>query len=183
LNYKESKMEEQFTKADLKSGMIVKNRKGDTFIVFNNYFADNENKLIGKEGYNLLSNYKNNLLNVAHSDLDIMQIYKPLVEPDVLKFSGVLIWQREEETIESLKNKLKELQNKIDELEGWHNYPEYIPPVDSPIYKRVSIECDVMLNDGTIYKNKPGLNSIFYCVDCNCWEGVEGKVIKWRPSK
>jgi hypothetical protein len=113
-------MEAQFTKADLRTGMIVKNRKGETYIVFNNYFADSENKLIRKDGYDLLSSYKDNLLSVTHSDLDIMQIYKPIAEPDVLRFSGNLIWQREEETVEFLKKQIENLQRAVEELRGWN---------------------------------------------------------------
>ena len=80
-------------KTELKSGMIVEYHNGKKRLIVNN-------NLIGDDAYTCLSNYSDDLRNIAHSDLDIMKVYNynapggfnRLLEDDNL----VLIWEHKE---------------------------------------------------------------------------------------
>lgn len=56
-------------KSDLKSGMVVETREGELYLVVG-YFITKE------DGHNLLTNYKENLLNNNHYYLDIVKVYE-----------------------------------------------------------------------------------------------------------
>lgn len=111
-------MEKEFTKTDLKSGMVIE-YNDKTFgrrLVAGDY-------LIGRDGYSELNNYEDNLIN-NNANLEIVKIYKiryggcfnDLMEDENLK----LIWERKETkemTGEEMKQKLEELTGEKIEIE------------------------------------------------------------------
>lgn len=108
----------EFTKADLKDGMVVE-YQDKTFgrrLVAGDY-------LIGEDGYSELNNYADNLIN-NNVNLEIVKIYKiryggcfnDLMEDKNLK----LIWERSEPkkmTTEEMRQKLEELTGEKIEFE------------------------------------------------------------------
>lgn len=97
----ENEMNKEFTKSDLKTGMIVETREGIKYVVLLNacMFGDlivNGNDLC----WNGLSNYNDELIeHHGYNELDIVKVYKPkhpytihTFEEDALE----LIWEREE---------------------------------------------------------------------------------------
>lgn len=104
-------MKEEFTKSDLKDGMIVEYRDGRRRLVVNNF-------LIGKEGYYNLNYYSENMKDKDSSDRDIMRVFK-IDTNTVLDYifsneSPELIWERKEVK----KMTVKEMQRKLEELTG-----------------------------------------------------------------
>lgn len=103
-------MQKEFTKADLKDGMVVEyndNSFGKRLVV--------GDFLIGEDGYADLGDYNENLKNVV-SDLEIVRVYKikcmgkisSIMEDHNLE----LIWERKEPkkmTVEEMRQKLEEL--------------------------------------------------------------------------
>ena len=103
-------MQEEFTKADLRDGMVVEyndNCFGKRLVT--------GGFLIGEDGYSDLGDYNENLKNVA-SGLEIVRVYKikcmgkisSIMEDHNLE----LIWERKEPkkmTVEEMKQKLEEL--------------------------------------------------------------------------
>ena len=101
-------MQKEFTKADLKSGMVVEYRDGDRRLVIDKY-------LIGKNAHYELSTYNENL-EEGYPRLTIMKVFKirqraileRILDDDNLE----LIWEREEPkkmTVEEMRQKLEEL--------------------------------------------------------------------------
>lgn len=103
-------MRKEFTKADLKDGMVVEyndNSFGIRLVV--------GDFLIGEDGYADLGDYNENLKNVV-SDLEIVRVYKIKC---MGKISSImhdgnleLIWERKEPkkmTVEEMRKKLEEL--------------------------------------------------------------------------
>lgn len=103
-------MDKEFTKVDLKSGMVVEYN--------DNYFGKRlviGGFLIGEDGYSDLGDYNENLKNVA-SGLEIVRVYKikcmkkisSIMHDDNLE----LIWERKKlkkMTVEEMRQKLEEL--------------------------------------------------------------------------
>ena len=103
-------MQKEFTKSDLKDGMVVKyndNCFGKRLVI--------GGFLIGEDGYADLGDYNENLKSMA-SDLEIVRVYKI---KHMGKFSSImknhkleLIWERKEPkkmTVEEMRKKLEEL--------------------------------------------------------------------------
>lgn len=103
-------MNKEFTKSDLKDGMVVKyndNCFGKRLVI--------GGFLIGEDGYADLGDYNENLKSMA-SDLEIVRVYKI---KHMGKFSSImknhkleLIWERKEPkkmTVEEMRQKLEEL--------------------------------------------------------------------------
>lgn len=101
-------MQKEFTKADLKDGMVVEYRDGDRRLVINEC-------LVGKDSHYELSAYNENLKN-KYPRLTIMKVFKicrrailgNILDDDNLE----LIWERKEPkkmTIEEMRKKLEEL--------------------------------------------------------------------------
>ena len=101
-------MQEEFTKSDLKDGMVVEYRDGDRRLVIDKY-------LIGKNAHYELSTYSENLKD-GYPRLTIMKVFKirqraileRILDDDNLE----LIWERKEPkkmTIEEMRKKLEEL--------------------------------------------------------------------------
>lgn len=108
-------MNKEFTKADLKSGMVVEYRDGDRRLVIDKYLA-------GKDYHYELSAYNENLENEYHR-FTIMKVFKicrrailgNILDDDNLE----LIWEREEPkkmTIEEMRKKLEELTGEEIEI-------------------------------------------------------------------
>jgi hypothetical protein len=101
-------MDKEFTKADLRDGMVVEYRDGDRRLVIDEY-------LVGKDAHYELSAYNENLEN-EYPGLTIMKVFKicrRAILGDILDNDNLeLIWESKEPkkmTIEEMKQKLEEL--------------------------------------------------------------------------
>lgn len=101
-------MQKEFTKADLKDGMVVEYRDGDRRLVINEC-------LVGKDAHYELSAYNENLKN-EYPGLTIMKVFKicrRAILGDILDDDNLeLIWERKEPkkmTVEEMRKKLEEL--------------------------------------------------------------------------
>lgn len=103
-------MNKEFTKADLRDGMVVEYRDGDRRLVIDKY-------LIGKNAHYELSTYNENLED-RYPRLTIMKVFKirqrsileRILDDDNLE----LIWERKE----SKKMTVEEMRQKLEELTG-----------------------------------------------------------------
>ncbi len=103
-------MQKEFTKADLKDGMVVEyndNSFGKRLVV--------GDFLIGEDGYADLGDYNENLKNGV-SDLEIVRVYKikcmGKISSIMYDVNLELIWERKEPkkmTVEEMRKKLEEL--------------------------------------------------------------------------
>lgn len=102
-------MNKEFTKADLRDGMVVEYRDGDRRLVI-------DECLVGKDSHYELSAYNENLEN-EYPRLTIMKVFKicrraileSILDDDNLE----LIWERAESkkmTVEEMRKKLEELK-------------------------------------------------------------------------
>ncbi|QOI66198.1 hypothetical protein [Ruminococcus phage phiRg519T2] len=99
----------EFTKADLRDGMVVKHRNGDKKMVISE-------ALIGEDGYSDRNCFREDLTYRYFKDLDIVGVYA-IKEysnfADMLSdYNLELIWERTETkkmTVEEMKQKLEEL--------------------------------------------------------------------------
>lgn len=99
----------EFTKADLKDGMVVKHRNGDKRMVISE-------ALIGEDGYSDRNCFREDLTDRYFKDLDIVGVYA-IKEysnfADMLSdYNLELIWERKEPkkmTVEEMRKKLEEL--------------------------------------------------------------------------
>lgn len=105
-------MQKEFTKADLKDGMVVEyndNCFGKRLVI--------GGFLIGEDGYVDLGDYNENLENVV-SDLEIVRVYKIKCMgkiSSIMKDHNLeLIWERKEPK----KMKVEEMRQKLEELTG-----------------------------------------------------------------
>lgn len=102
---------DEFTKADLKDGMVVKYRNGDKRMVVNE-------ALIGENGYSDRNCFREDLTHRYFKDLDIVGVYA-IQEynnfADMLSdYNLELIWERKE----SKKMTVEEMRKKLEELTG-----------------------------------------------------------------
>lgn len=110
-------MKKEFTKSDLKDGMVVAYANGKRRLVLNNF-------LIGKDGYYDLKYYSEDLKNKDDSDKDIVRIFKITMATtfDYICHSSnlKLIWERTETkkymTSEEMRKKLEELTGEKIEI-------------------------------------------------------------------
>ena len=117
-------MQKEFTKADLKDGMIVKYRNGEMYLKFGG-------KLINNDGFEELSTFDNNLKDVDFSsDYDIMKIYKLNLTKvyclkDIFNIENLeLIWERDvtkHMTADEMRQKLEDLIGEKIEVEPSRN--------------------------------------------------------------
>ena len=102
-------MNKEFTKADLRDGMVVKYRNGDKRMVISE-------ALIGEDGYSDQNCFREDLTHRYFKDLDIVGVYA-IQEynnfADMLSdYNLELIWERKEPkkmTVEEMRQKLEEL--------------------------------------------------------------------------
>ena len=106
---------------DLKNGMVVKDRKGDYFIVINEY-------LISHNRYDLLNNLNSDLTSEYGEKFDIVEIYKERKSYKLIPnfwFEGIKnevpIWKREDEVDWTKIPKWTKVQVRDDEEEEWKN--------------------------------------------------------------
>lgn len=111
----------EFTKADLKDGMVVEYRDGDRLLVFGHKLLDDNN-------FDFINDIADDLTDKKYKDkdFDIMKVYKVNIEnvkklSDILKHENLeLIWERSEPkkmTTEEMRQKLKELTGEKIEFE------------------------------------------------------------------
>lgn len=106
---------QEFTKSDLKDGMVVELKNENMYMVFGD-------KLINKVGFNRLETYDECLMDIQYHDkeYDIMKVFKVNIEKvycleDILKSDNLeLIWRRKE----SKKMTAEEMRQKLEELTG-----------------------------------------------------------------
>lgn len=110
-------MQKEFTKADLKSGMVVEYRDGKRRLVLNN-------RLIGKDGYYELNKYGEDMKVKESSERDIMRVFKIVITTTLGCIFHIenleLIWERTEVkrmTVEEMRQKLEELTGEKIEYE------------------------------------------------------------------
>ena len=104
-------MQKEFTKADLKDGMVVKHRNGDKKMVISE-------ALIGEDGYSDRNSFREDLTDRYFKDLDIVGVYA-IQEynnfADMLSdYNLELIWER----TETKKMTVEEMRKKLEELTG-----------------------------------------------------------------
>ena len=105
----------EFTKADLKDGMVIECRDKDRFLVFGH-------KLLNSNGFDFINDIADDLTDKKYKDkdFDIMKVYKVNIEnvkrlSDILKHENLeLIWER----IEVKRMTVDEMQQKLEELTG-----------------------------------------------------------------
>lgn len=138
-------MKKEFTKADLKDGMVVEYRKGNRFLVFGH-------KLLSSNYFDFTNNIADDLTDKKYKDkdFDIMKVYKVNIEnvkrlSDILKHENLeLIWERKETkemTGEEMKQKLEELTGEKIEIEP--SKEEMIGSVELYCYKRTCSNCTI----------------------------------------
>ena len=110
-------MKKEFTKADLKDGMVVEYRDGKRRLVV-------AEKLIGKDGHSTLKPFNENLENINFMEHTIVKIYEIkyaaqlscILDDENLE----LIWERTETkhmTLEEMRQKLEELTGEKIKIE------------------------------------------------------------------
>ena len=108
-------MQKEFTKADLKDGMIVEYRDGTRRIVIGNVF-------IGKDRFNYIDNYKCSLESYRIKEYDICKVYSFLLPygfNSLFKDNNLkLIWERTEVYTEVKNMTTEEMRQKLEELTG-----------------------------------------------------------------
>lgn len=84
-------MQKEFTKADLKDGMVVEYRDGKRRLVLNN-------RLIGKDGYYELNKYTEDMKDKEFFGRDIMRVFKIVINTTLSSIFHIenleLIWGR-----------------------------------------------------------------------------------------
>lgn len=104
-------MNKEFTKADLRDGMVVEQRDGDMYLVL-------AGMVVRKRGYNRIGDYDDDLKCAGYTGGDIVKVYR--ITPGLLgcikdvfiKGNLELIWERKEPkkmTVEEMRKKLEEL--------------------------------------------------------------------------
>lgn len=113
--------QKEYTKADLKSGMVVEYRNEKRRLVVNDM-------LIGEGGYLSIDSLDEDLKSIIYSPNDIMRIYRikeARTFEDILKNNNLeLIWERTETkrmTVEEMRQKLGELTGEEIEIEPSRN--------------------------------------------------------------
>lgn len=95
-NRKDKKMEKEFTKADLKSGMVVKAKNNKMYLVVGD-------KMISDDGFMYLSHYNNDLKNSC-PEFDIVEVHDDVTcwgkgfskGLSYVSGEGKLLWKRKE---------------------------------------------------------------------------------------
>lgn len=104
-------MQKEFTKADLKDGMVVEQRDGNMYLVL-------AGTAVRKEGQNNISGFTDDLKWEGYAGGDIIKIYRIIpeslgsIEEALIKNNLELIWERKEPkkmTVEEMRQKLEEL--------------------------------------------------------------------------
>lgn len=112
-------MKKEFTKADLKDGMIVEQKNGERYVIYNG-------KELSLDGYNPLEQFRDDLTNELSKLYDIKKVYK-LNTKEIYCLNDIfydenleLIWERtklKKMTAEKMRQKLEELTGENIEVE------------------------------------------------------------------
>ena len=106
-------MQEEFTKADLKDGMVVEQRDGNMYLVL-------AGKAVRKGRCNHIDGYTDDLKWEGYTGGDIVKVYRitpeslGCIEDVFIKSNLELIWER----TESKKMTVEEMRKKLEELTG-----------------------------------------------------------------
>lgn len=106
-------MQKEFTKSDLKDGMVVEQRDGEMYLVL-------AGMVVRKRGYNRIGDYDDDLKCAGYTGGDIVKVYRitpgslGCVEHVFIKCNLELIWERKEPK----KMTVEEMQKKLEELTG-----------------------------------------------------------------
>ena len=112
-------MQKEFTKADLKDGMVVEERRGVMGVVL-------RDRILYEYGWGWLGSWKEDLTCDFNDSLDIIKVYKIKMEyafklSNILNIENLeLIWERTETkrmTAEEMRQKLEELTGEKIEVE------------------------------------------------------------------
>lgn len=104
-------MNKEFTKADLRDGMVVEQRDGGMYLVL-------AGTAVRKRGYNRIGDYDDDLKCAGYTGGDIVKVYRitpgslGCIEDVFVKSNLELIWERKEPkkmTVEEMRKKLEEL--------------------------------------------------------------------------
>lgn len=104
-------MDKEFTKADLRDGMVVEQRDGNMYLVL-------AEEVVRKCGYNEMNCYADDLKCKGYTEGDIVKVYRITpeslrrIEDVFIKSNLELIWERKEPkkmTVEEMREKLEEL--------------------------------------------------------------------------
>lgn len=141
-------MKNEFTKADLKDGMVVEERNKSKYIVLGD-------RVLNNDGYNRLKGYGNDLTDIQYSrNFDIIRVFK-VKNNSVNSFEHIfkdenleLIWERNEikhMTVDEIREKLEELTGEKIEVE---------PSIEEKYYK-IDKYCDGKLcSDCCLYDGR-----------------------------
>jgi|GEM_PF-4195891 len=100
---------------DLKSGMRVRTRNNNMYLVIENYITEKYGKLnfilanFNGGGFNVPCSYSENMCNHSNNLYDIMEVYIPCTDNDILKTCESRIksiWQRNEVTFDNCDNRI-----------------------------------------------------------------------------
>lgn len=106
-------MNKEFTKADLRDGMVVEQRDGNMYLVL-------AGLVVRKRGYNCIGDYDDDLKVADYAGGDIVKVYRitpeslRCIEDVFIKSNLELIWER----TESKKMTVEEMRQKLEELTG-----------------------------------------------------------------
>lgn len=106
-------MDKEFTKADLRDGMVVEQRDGDMYLVL-------AGMVVRKRGYNRIGDYDDDLKCAGYTGGDIVKVYRitpgslGCIEEVFIKSNLELIWER----TETKKMTIEEMRQKLEELTG-----------------------------------------------------------------
>lgn len=104
-------MNKEFTKADLRDGMVVEQRDGNMYLVL-------AGMVVRKRGYDRIGDYDDDLKCAGYTGGDIVKVYRitpkslKCIEDVFIKSNLELIWERTElkkMTVEEMRKKLEEL--------------------------------------------------------------------------
>lgn len=106
-------MNKEFTKADLKDGMVVEQRDGNMYLVL-------AGMVVRKRGYDRIGDYDDDLKCAGYTGGDIVKVYRitpeslKCIEDVFIKSNLELIWER----TELKKMTAEEMRKKLEELTG-----------------------------------------------------------------
>ena len=108
-------MKKEFTKSDLKDGMVIEYRNGNRFFVFGH-------KLLNSDNFEFINDIADDLTDKKYKnkEFDIMKVYKVKIEnlrklSDILKHENLeLIWER----IEVKHMTVDEMREELEKLTG-----------------------------------------------------------------
>lgn len=179
---------------DLKTGMIVKTRDGDSHIVMRDFvdagdilagISDNDNIT---NSYIKLSEYKQDMKNNLLTDFDIMSVYTSYLH--CMDIQKKLIWEREEykevtmkEIEEKFGCKVKIVGGEDEHNDGWIPCSERLPENDDDVLCWYEYRIMQGTHEGEMnQKFEIGYyNKYFKRWGGEVSSGRDCKVIAWRP--